>query len=215
MLCDTSNHGIVCTDLFQYYRNRDTGDLYGQREVEVSCGNSAKKMFLSNLIRKQLSSDGETFYEITSPTARQVVRNHFDCQSMTGARLSAPQLGSDGDTCEFSALDFRYHCGEDMASISHNADAALTVTRLSLALLEDSSWYRSNFTGASTPLFGRAVGCGFEGIFEDTAVRSAHDTDNVCPSNCSGEGVCDYFHEMPSCICDNPFDESLGCFDSK
>ena len=34
----------------------------------------------------------------------------------------------------------------------------------------------------------------------------------VCPANCSGKGVCDYCKEVPECICDNPFDESKGCF---
>ena len=30
---------------------------------------------------------GLRYFEITTPTVRQVVRNQFDCQSMTGARL--------------------------------------------------------------------------------------------------------------------------------
>jgi hypothetical protein len=36
----------------------------------------------------------------------------------------------------------------------------------------------------------------------------------ICPSNCSGKGVCDYCKEVPQCICDNPFDTSSGCWDS-
>ena len=36
----------------------------------------------------------------------------------------------------------------------------------------------------------------------------------VCPSNCSGKGICDYCREVPECICDNPFDKTDGCWDS-
>ena len=38
--------------------------------------------------------------------------------------------------------------------------------------------------------------------------------DLVCPSNCSGKGLCDYCKEVPECICDNPFDQTDGCWDS-
>jgi len=34
----------------------------------------------------------------------------------------------------------------------------------------------------------------------------------VCPSNCSGRGVCDWCQEVPQCVCDDPFDETLGCY---
>jgi len=38
--------------------------------------------------------------------------------------------------------------------------------------------------------------------------------DLVCPSDCSGKGVCDYCKEVPQCICDDPHDQSPGCWDS-
>jgi hypothetical protein len=34
----------------------------------------------------------------------------------------------------------------------------------------------------------------------------------ACPANCSGKGICDYCLDLPSCICDNPFDKTLGCY---
>lgn len=34
----------------------------------------------------------------------------------------------------------------------------------------------------------------------------------ACPANCSGKGVCDYCLNIPQCVCDDPFDESTGCF---
>ena len=36
--------------------------------------------------------------------------------------------------------------------------------------------------------------------------------DLVCPANCSGKGTCDYCKEVPQCNCDNPIDDTEGCF---
>ena len=348
--------------LFQYFRD-ETGLLWGERRVEISCGEEkvAHEIMMSNLIQQRKIPDEEPFYEITSPIVKQVVRNHFDCQTLTGARLVGPSPNpNNDDECNFFNLDLRYHFDEDMTSISTNADGAFIVSPLSLALLEDSSWYKANFTMATTPSFGRGAGCGFVesacivggnvpdyskgffcnsvdlpgtrsgcdyshhhkagcdldvdasppesnryflpsnpefgSVFADTLncpMRSRHlapcasngkavtslfgesfgensrcfETDVsvpvcletvcnpvdktlgifvngrhfycsydgqvinvdagysvvcpriavvcpdlVCPSNCSGKGVCDYCLEIPQCICDDPFDLSPGCF---
>ena len=34
----------------------------------------------------------------------------------------------------------------------------------------------------------------------------------VCPADCSGKGVCDYCLETPQCVCDDPFDDTPGCY---
>merc|ERR1712176_1052226 len=36
--------------------------------------------------------------------------------------------------------------------------------------------------------------------------------DLICPSSCSGKGICDYCMKKPQCICDNPLDTSEGCW---
>jgi len=371
--------------LFRYFRDAETGQPWGERKIEVSCGGGEdedrevkQEIMLSNIIQERtaLHSGGEPFYEISTPTVKQVVRNHFDCQTLSGARLSAPTMPINPDNdidqqCSLFDLDLRFHFDEDMTSISQNADAAHRITPLSLALLEDSSWYVADFAAAKTPSFGRGAGCGFvesscitggnvpdysRGFFCNSldvlGVRSGcdythhnkagcdletdaspperqqyfsepeygakfddvhycpmrskylvpcHDgkasssswshsalhllrqltgesfeensryfetdvnipvcleaicdpTDKtlsivvegktfycayhgqvinvdvgysvicpriaaicpelVCPSNCSGKGVCDYCKEVPECICDNPFDQTDGCWDS-
>jgi leishmanolysin-like peptidase len=338
--------------LFIHYRDPETDQPRGARKIEIRCGNTKAKqeMMLSNVIQERFSRNGEPFFEISTPTVKQVVRNHFDCQTMTGAKLDAPVPNPKKvDECTFFNLDLRYHFDEDMTSISQNEDSAFGVSSLSLALLEDSSWYKANFAAAKTPAFGRGAGCGFvEGSciaggkvpdysagffcsskerpgarsgcdfshhnkagcdaetvnseigspFADVRhcpMRSKHlvscssngkavaaiagesfeensrcfetdamipvclqtvcnasdktlsivvkgktfhcshhgqlinvDTgysvvcprlaavcpDLVCPSNCSGKGLCDYCKEIPECICDNPLDSSDGCWES-
>lgn len=151
-------------NLFQYFRDPTTDQLWGERKVEISCDNnqSTQAIMLSNIIQQRILRDEEPFYEISTPTVKQVVRNHFDCQTLTGARLASPlpDLNNDGE-CTFFNLDLRFHFDEDMTSISSNPDRALAISPLSLALLEDSSWYKANYAAATTPSFGRGAGCGF------------------------------------------------------
>ena len=350
--------------LFNFFSNPETGKSWGERKLSVSCegGDSKQSILLSNLIEEQVDHHGIPYYQISSPTVKRVVQNHFDCQTLGGARLSAPLPHPDKrNECTFFNLDLRYHFDEDMTSIAQNQDAAYAISPLSLALLEDSSWYKANFRAATTPTFGRGAGCGFveddcitKGKIPDYSVgyfcsshealgarsgcdhthynkagcdlsldanppenfqyfhpenpefgsqhsdvdycpmRSKHliscssdkvtstligesfeensrcyETDAgipiclettcnpiektlsflvqgktfhcsyhgqvinvgsgysvvcpriaavcpdlVCPSNCSGKGTCDYCKEVPECICDNPFDQTDGCFES-
>ncbi len=355
--------------LYKYFRNPESGRLWGERSVLLSCGNDVtvqKNVTLSNIIQERVRGNGEAYYEISTPKVNQIVRNHFDCQDLTGARLSPPtQNPLNSSECSFFNLDLRFHFDEDMTSISQNADSSFSVTPLSLAILEDSSWYKANFSAAITPTFGRGAGCGFvdgecisggkipdysEGFFcnsldDSPGYRSGCDymhthkascdlrpnlnihpkfqhflpenpdfgspfadmkhcplrsknliscssrthwihhsslrgesfdknsrcyetdagvpvcletvcnpDDNslgvvvqgnlfrcsydgqeiniglgysiicpriavvcphfICPSNCSGKGVCEYCSEVPECICDNPFDQSPGCWES-
>ena len=151
-------------NLFKYFRNSETGQLWGDRKVDIACAGGGteddqgveQEIVLSNIIQE---TNGK--WEISTPTVKQVVRNHFDCPTLTGARLAAPTIPDTSiQECSFFDLDLRYHFDEDMTSISQNADAD-GVSPISLALLEDSSWYKANFEAAKTPLFGRGAGCGF------------------------------------------------------
>jgi hypothetical protein len=119
--------------LFQYFRDPTTNQLWGERKVEISCDNnqSTQEIMLSNIIQQRILRDDEPFYEISTPTLKQVVRNHFDCQTLTGAKLAPPlpDLHNDGE-CTFFDLDLRFHFDEDMTSISSNPDRAFAISPL-------------------------------------------------------------------------------------
>jgi len=351
--------------LFKYFRNAETGKLWGERKLDISCDDGTTKqtqtILLSNLIQEKTDDSNVLYYEISSPSVKRIVRNHFDCQTLEGARLADPLPHPDNSECSFFHLNLRYHFDEDMTPIATNEDSAYAISPLSLALLEDSSWYKANFRAATTPTFGRGAGCGFVeddcilkgkvpdyslGFFcsshEALGARSGCDythhnkagcdlnpyanppenfqyfhpdnpehgsqhsdvdycpmrskhlipcssekvtstlvgesfeensrcyetdagipvclettcnplertlsffvegkffhctyhgqvinvdigysvvcpriaavcPDLVCPSNCSGKGTCDYCQEVPTCVCDDPFDQSEGCFES-
>jgi len=194
--------------LFRYFRNPETGELWGERPVTLSCGDDngvEMEVSLSNMIAKYDGGDDEPYYEIKTPSVRQIIRNHFDCQDLTGARLSAPLPDpNNNDECTFFNLDLRFHFDEDMTSISQNADAAFSISPLSLALLEDSSWYLANFTAATTPTFGRGAGCGF--------VKDVCISDGEVPAYSAGF-FCNSTNETPGSPsgCDHTHRSKAGC----
>jgi len=327
--------------LFQHYRNPATGRPWGTSARTVTCVDGIVDTFdVPNILEQSFytgdefsddSADG-AYFEVISPTVKQVVRNHFDCQTLRGARLENKATSF---SCFGETFDSRFHFDDDLTSTSPTADKAFTLSPLSLALLEDSSWYKADFSKATVPVFGRGGGCGFVngpcivdgsvqghsiGFFCDLNSQSGCDfthlhkavcdigqdtspsqdqcpmrtknivvcsdegnkpdfsfesfgpnsrcfetvqskaaciasfcnkadaridlivgdnvfqcdyegqlikiheeyvkcprlavvcPDIVCPANCSGNGMCDYCQEVPQCICDDPFDESPGCY---
>eukprot|EP00551_Chaetoceros_affinis_P008229 CAMPEP_0203664178 /NCGR_PEP_ID=MMETSP0090-20130426/1638_1 /ASSEMBLY_ACC=CAM_ASM_001088 /TAXON_ID=426623 /ORGANISM="Chaetoceros affinis, Strain CCMP159" /LENGTH=703 /DNA_ID=CAMNT_0050527327 /DNA_START=146 /DNA_END=2257 /DNA_ORIENTATION=+ len=97
------------------------------------------------------------YYEIVLPTVAQVVRNHFDCQTLQGARLeNQPTSTTD---CMGSHFDERFFFTDIMSALYDENGAYFSP--LTLAFLEDTGWYISNFERAENNPFGIAKGCGF------------------------------------------------------
>ena len=152
--------------LYQYFRSVETGQPYGATTQEVTCVDGSKRtLSMPKILEATVDSTSENlvsqtpYYEIVTPTVRQVVRNHFDCQTLHGARLSGG--GGKSSSCFGDSFDPRYHFDEDFAPSGGTADMAHSLSPLTLALLEDSGWYRANFAMSTVPLFGRGAGCGF------------------------------------------------------
>lgn len=148
--------------LFRYFRNPLTKQPYGSTERTVRCVDGAEEtLFVPNILQTWIESDslGKEIgrWELTTPTVRQVVRNHFDCQILHGARLSQ----TDSSSCFGDFFDPRYHFDDNLTPSGGSADMAYSLSPLTLALLEDSGWYRVNFEKSTVPLFGRGAGCGF------------------------------------------------------
>lgn len=195
----------LSTSLFQYYVDPETGNARGATKKNVTCVNGdVEEMYVPNMLLPTIESgdhrrddmDYPSFI-ISSPTVKQVVRNHFDCQSISGARLDRNPV-----TCFGGALDLRYHFDEDFAPGS-SADMAYSLTPLTLALFRDSSWYQADFSKATTPIFGRGAGCGFiegECVSKSYSVPE-YSRDFFCGDVVRGEllfdrtpSSCDYTH---------------------
>lgn len=95
----------MSSGMMKYYKNEQNGLEWGSTFVtNVSCvDGSVRDIEIPNILKQRTTPTGDTFFEVVSPTVVQVARNHFDCQTMSGARLENQPLTP---TC------FGYHWDE-------------------------------------------------------------------------------------------------------
>lgn len=86
----------ISTSNFEHYR-KPNGEPWGTTERTVACADGDEETFdVPNIL-----TEVDGIWEITSLTVQQVVRNQFDCQSLTGARLE----NQSSSNCFSSHLD--------------------------------------------------------------------------------------------------------------
>ena len=152
-------------ELLKFFRDPKTGRPLTPRPFQLSeeeCVSGPSQNVLKpacNTLQLRRDANGVKYYEIVTPTVVQVVRNHFDCQIMTGARLEN-QPGSPSN-CFGSNWDQRLFLMEVMASPIQVTDFFLSP--ITLAVLEDSGWYIANYTSEFVKInpFGHGAGCDF------------------------------------------------------
>jgi len=150
-----------------YFYNPKTGkprtarDQYNKPPQEnVLCVNGKRQTVeqaSSDTIMRVTTANGYIAYEVVTETVRQVARNQFGCQDLIGGRLEN-QPTSDDD-CYGSHWDHRLYNNEFMAAVY--TGSTQYVTALTLALLEDSGWYKPNYSIAENSPFGLGAGCDF------------------------------------------------------
>lgn len=161
------------SDLFSYFHDPETGSPYKpnvrtQTEQLMECPDGQSRSVLKpseRVMQQRKTKAGTTYYEIVTPKVVQVVRNQFDCQNMTGARLENQPTSP--DKCFEAHWDERYFMTENMGTIYEFGLSAFS--SLSLALLEDSGWYVGDYSLTSKSTFGHGAGCGF--VQEDCIIN--------------------------------------------
>lgn len=168
---------ILNSELFKYYRNSVEGEpltgrnwFRGFNTDEVKCvngkvTNGIKVCENTIALREEILTNGDgsgftktrPYYEITLPTVRQVSRNQFNCQSLTGARLE--NQPTNPNDCTGSHFDERYFFSNIMSAAY--IFGSVHFSPLLLALMEDSGWYKANYRIAENGSFGLNAGCDF------------------------------------------------------
>lgn len=150
-----------------YYYNPTTGKPRTPRdqfnrppEETVLCVNGERETVekpSSDTLIQVTTANGYIGYEVVTETVRQVARNQFGCQDMIGGRLENQPTGE--DDCFGSHWDHRLYNNDFMAAVY--TGSTQYVTPLTLALLEDSGWYKPNYSIAENSPFGLGAGCDF------------------------------------------------------
>jgi len=98
--------------------------------------------------------DGEKYYYISSPKVIEKAKRHFGCDNIKGVQLE----NDGGDGTSGSHWDSRYMLGDYMMA-SDYSDVVLS--DISLALFEDTGFYKVNYYTGGLFRFGKNQGCSF------------------------------------------------------
>mmetsp|Transcript_18387 Transcript_18387/g.27894 ORF Transcript_18387/g.27894 Transcript_18387/m.27894 type:complete len:622 (-) Transcript_18387:6-1871(-) len=150
---------------------RDENGDVPDKEIECSGPNSTRTFAnvtlpSEDIIQFRFVRGGVRVAEVVTPSVKQVVRNHFDCQNLSGAELESGLLVSGVETTTSSCIgdhwERRLFRTDLMNSVVDEAPFSLRIPPLSLALFADSGWYQVD-TGraAYSTGWGRGAGCSF------------------------------------------------------
>ena len=116
--------------------------------------------------------------EVVTPSVRQVVRNHFDCQYLPGAELESGEfLPLSTNPGQVSCLGDHWErrlFKTDLMNplVDENIEFNPRFSTITLAYFADSGWYQVDLSRASLAAgWGRAAGCEF---VEETCIQATN-----------------------------------------
>lgn len=148
---------------YRFFRDPDTGEALTPRPFstrEVTCVDSVTRNLIlpaDNTMKFFEATNGQRYASIVTPKVRAITRNQFDCQSLEGAQLENQPTGA--DSCTGDHWDERLFYDNALSGVISPTTNILTP--MTLALFEDSGWYRANYTQASISPWGLGAGCDF------------------------------------------------------
>lgn len=169
ILLSTVKHEILhalgfSVSLYAFFRDKD-GNPLTERSPETGkppLNESLQTYQWSNQVintftRPWLVKDGYIKKEvqmIVTPTVVQEVRDYFNCSELEGAELE--DQGEEGTV--LTHWEKRVFENEAMTG-THTQNPI--ISRITLALMEDTGWYKANYSMAGQMSWGRNLGCDF------------------------------------------------------
>lgn len=153
--------------LFSYFRD-ENGQPLMERDVNGepipisrTCGDGTTNIgsYPSDQIVQVVQTDDGSWQQfLVTPTVQAMARNHFNCRTLLGGRLDDIRAGN--NNCLGSHWHARNHFGDLLGAVASDSSER-SLSLLTLALMQDSGWYRVNYNGAAQPAFGIGAGCDF------------------------------------------------------
>ena len=104
-----------------------------------------------NTMKFFIATSGQRYASIVTPKVATISRNQFDCQELNGAQLENQPTGE--NSCTGDHWDERMYYPEALSGVI--SPTTNVVSPLTLALLEDSGWYRANYTKSHVSPWGK------------------------------------------------------------
>jgi hypothetical protein len=148
---------------YRYYWDADTGTERTPRPFQsrtVTCVDDVERELIlpaEDTMKFFQADNGQRYAAIVTPKVKAVARNQFDCQSLQGAKLENQPTGDDSCTGDhWDEHDFYPEALSGVISPTTNI-----LSHLTLALMEDSGWYKANYTMGGANPWGLGAGCDF------------------------------------------------------
>ena len=106
-------------------------------------------------MHSKVDNDGLTRLYLKSPKLLEVARKYFNCPSLEGVELE----NQGGEGTEASHWEARILLGEYMIGYSYSEEQV--ISEFTLAVLEDSGYYKPNYYTGGLMRFGKHKGCEF------------------------------------------------------
>lgn len=136
-------------------RKPDTGKPYLDEKLQLHKWSSST---IRKIVREKWSVRGGAVRReidmMVTPRVVEEVRNHFDCPELEGAELE----DQGGEGTALTHWEKRILENEAMTG-THTQNPVFS--RITLALMEDSGWYKVNYSMATPLSWGKGLGCDF------------------------------------------------------
>jgi len=148
---------------YKFYWDPDTGAPRTPRPFSgrtVTCVDGRERTLIlpdANTMKFTLTTDGVRYASIVTPKVQAVARNQFDCQTLAGGRLENQPTRS--ESCTGDHWDESLYYPETMSGVI--SPTTNIFTSLTLALLEDSGWYKADYAMTRMSPWGLGAGCDF------------------------------------------------------
>jgi hypothetical protein len=150
---------------------------------------SGKTLGIENIVTNK-TVNGEPRMMIKTPRVRAAAAQHFGCSSIEGVELE--EFG--GEATAGSHWEARVMLGDYMTGQDYQD---VFISKISLALFEDSGWYKINYYTGGLFRFGKNEGCDFinSKCIIDGKVKFGNEFCNVpggsiCSSSRASRGFC-------------------------
>lgn len=169
VLLSTVKHEILhalgfSVSLFAFYRDANGNPLTPREDngkprlnEKLQTRQWSDKVIKTIVRKNWMVHDGtidKTIQVMVTPRVVQEVRQHFNCSQLEGAELE--DQGEDGTA--ITHWEKRVFENEAMTG-THTQNPVYS--RLTLALMEDTGWYKANYSMAQDLFWGKNLGCDF------------------------------------------------------
>lgn len=197
----------MSSNSYRFFWDPDTGLERTYRPFSaktVVCVDGVERTLIlpsDNTMKFFIASNGQRYASIVTPKVATVARNQFNCQELNGAQLENQPTGE--NSCTGDHWDERMFYPELLSGVISPTTNYLSP--LTLALLEDSGWYKANYTKSHVSPWGHGVGCPF--VSSPCLVGGGNGRDGAVPSY--GKGF--FCNKASSRGCSPGYTHKMAC----